>query len=102
MHVQGEPNDVGTGEDAVEIDFRERLTRKGEWNDATQAEDYEMVRAPSSNSTATSILLLVPLIDWSWALAVPALRDSDTCAGARRGDELGHADDGVVPCTRLH
>ena len=100
MHVQGEPNDVGTGEDAVEIDFRERLTRKGEWNDATQAEDYEMVRAPSSNSTATSILL--PLIDWSSALAVPALRDSDTCAGARRGDELGHADDGIVPRARLH
>ena len=99
MHVQGEPNDVGTGEDAVEIDFRERLTGKGEWNDATQAEDYEMVRAPS-NSTATSILL--PLIDWSRALAVPALRDIDTCAGARRGDELGHADDGVVPRARLH
>jgi len=40
--VQGEPNDVGTGEDAVELDFRERLTRFGEWNDASQNEGYEM------------------------------------------------------------
>ena len=100
MLAQGEPNDVGTGEDAVEIDFRERLTRKGEWNDATQAEDYEMVRASSCNSTATSILL--PLIDWSWVLAVPALRNIDPSTGSRRGDELGHADDGVVPRARVH
>ena len=26
----------------MEIDFRERLQRAGQWNDATQAEDYEM------------------------------------------------------------
>ena len=33
---------MGTGEDAVELDFRERLTRFGEWNDASQNEGYEM------------------------------------------------------------
>ena len=39
----GEPNDVGDGgEDAVEMDFRERINRQGEWNDATQADDYLM------------------------------------------------------------
>ena len=39
----GEPNDVGEGgEDAVEMDFRQRLTRFGEWNDASAAEDYHM------------------------------------------------------------
>ena len=33
-------------EDAVELDFRERLSRYGEWNDATNDQGYEMVRAP--------------------------------------------------------
>ena len=44
----GEPNDVPHedsfegAEDAVEMDFRSRLTRFGEWNDATNAQEYEM------------------------------------------------------------
>ena len=43
----GEPNgvdndDPSSGEDAVELDFRERLSRYGEWNDATTSQDYEM------------------------------------------------------------
>ena len=43
----GEPNgvdsvDPSTGEDAVELDFRERLGRYGEWNDATTSQNYEM------------------------------------------------------------
>jgi hypothetical protein len=37
----GEPNDVNGGEDAVEMDFRQRLTRFGEWNDATMDQGYE-------------------------------------------------------------
>ena len=47
-------------EDAVELDFRERLSRYGEWNDATNDQGYEMVRAPrqqllySSNNFAAS------------------------------------------------
>ena len=46
-------------EDAVELDFRERLSRYGEWNDATNDQGYEMVRAPrqqqhSSNNSAAS------------------------------------------------
>ena len=51
----GEPNgvDANGGEDAVELDFRQRLSRNGEWNDATTSQEYEMVRTPSSNSTAT-------------------------------------------------
>ena len=28
-------------EDAVELDFRQRLTRFGEWNDATMDQGYE-------------------------------------------------------------
>ena len=40
----GEPNgvDANGGEDAVELDFRQRLSRNGEWNDATTSQDYEM------------------------------------------------------------
>ena len=39
----GEPNDVANnGEDAVEIDFRTRIQRSGEWNDAQTTDDYEM------------------------------------------------------------
>ena len=40
----GEPNgvdDANGGEDAVELDFRERLSRYGEWNDATTDQGYE-------------------------------------------------------------
>ena len=38
----GEPNGVNDAgdEDAVEMDFRERLTRYGEWNDATMDQGY--------------------------------------------------------------
>jgi hypothetical protein len=41
----GEPNSGGgdaSGEDAVELDFRQRIQRFGEWNDASSAQEYEM------------------------------------------------------------
>ena len=36
----GEPNDAGSGEDAVEMDFRASRGNFGGWNDASNADDY--------------------------------------------------------------
>ena len=83
-------------EDAVELDFRERLSRYGEWNDATNDQGYEMVRAPRQQYQA-----LLPLIDWSWVLAVPALRDAHPSTCTRLADELGHGRHGQLPRSRL-
>ena len=67
----GEPNGVdnleGGGEDAVELDFRERLTRYGEWNDATNDQSYEMFPI-----CETSIPRPTPGDPTSWGTATTA------------------------------
>ena len=64
----GEPNDVNDGgEDAVEMDFRQRLTRFGEWNDATMDQGYEMFPL-----CETSIPAPVPGEPMNWGTDVQA------------------------------
>lgn len=65
----GEPNGVNDAgdEDAVEIDFRQRLTRFGEWNDATMDQAYEMFPL-----CETSIPAPVPGEPMNWGTDVQA------------------------------
>jgi|EP01046_Picozoa_sp_COSAG06_P003293 hypothetical protein len=106
----GEPNDVNDGgEDAVEMDFRERLTRFGEWNDATMyVESTSLLSFVCRFSCCESSCLTLPLLISAASLAfffrlqgsglrnVSALRDEHSRAGAGRAHELGHGCPGVL------
>ena len=65
----GEPNGVNDAgdEDAVELDFRQRLTRFGEWNDATMDQGYEMFPV-----CETSIPAVSPGSPMNWGTDVQA------------------------------
>jgi len=84
----GEPNgvnDVGD-EDAVELDFRERLTRFGEWNDATMDQGYEMFPL-----CETSIPAPVPGEAMNWGTDVQASFRVRVCVD--EADDIHFQDD---------